>query len=104
MHTKFKLPNGNETSDSKFIAEKFNEFFINIGPTLAKCIPDINKSPLHHMGNKLKETLFLSPVDIPEIKKNHNVTEKLSSWFWWYWCNFAEIYYTMYCSAVMLCV
>ena len=22
-------------------------------------------------------------------KKNHNVTEKLSSWFWWYWCNFA---------------
>ena len=88
MQTKFKLPNGNETSDSKFIAEKFNDFFINIGPTLAKGIPDINKSPLHHIGNKLKETLFLSPVDIPEIK-NYNVTEKLSSWFWWYWCNFA---------------
>ena len=64
MQNKFKLPNGNETSDSKFIAEKFNEFFINIGSTLAKGIPDINKSALHHMGNNLKEPLFLSPVDI----------------------------------------
>ena len=78
MQTKFKLPNGNETSDRKFIAKKFNEFFINISPTLAKGIPDIDKSLLHQMGNKLKETMFLSPVDIPEIK-NHNVTEKVGS-------------------------
>ena len=69
MQTKFKLRNGNETSDSIFIAEKFNEFFINSSPTLAKGIPDINRSPLHHTGSKLEETLFLSPVDIPEITK-----------------------------------
>ena len=69
VQTMFKLRNGNETSDSKCIPEKFDEFFINIVPTLAKGIPDINKSPLHHMGNKLMETLFLFPVDIPERKK-----------------------------------
>ena len=44
-------------------------FFINIGPTLSKSIPGINKSPMYHMGNKLKETLFLSPVDVTEITK-----------------------------------
>ena len=44
-------------------------FFINIGPTLSKSIPDINMSHLYHMGNKLKETPFLAPVDVTEITK-----------------------------------
>ena len=44
-------------------------FFINIGPTLSKSIPGINMSPMYHMGNKLKKTLFLSPVDVTEITK-----------------------------------
>ena len=64
VQTKFKLPNGNWTSDSKFIAEKFNEIFINIGLTLAKGIPDINMPPLRHMGDKFEEFMFLSLVDI----------------------------------------
>ena len=34
--SKFKLPNGTMTSDKKLISEKFNDFLVNIGPTLAK--------------------------------------------------------------------
>ena len=33
----------------KIISEKFNDFFVNIGPTLAKRIPIIDKSPLSYM-------------------------------------------------------
>ena len=69
VQTIFKLPNGNETTNSTLISEKFNDFFIHIGPILSKSIPGINMSPMYQMGNKLKESLFLSPVDVTEITK-----------------------------------
>ena len=82
VQTKFKLPNGNWNSDSKFIAEKFNEIFINIGLTLSEGIPDINMSPLHHMGDKLEIFVFLSLwIYITRSNKNHNGTEKSASGF-----------------------
>ena len=67
--TLFDATNGNETTNSTLISKKIYNFFINIGPTLSKSIPGINMSPMYHMGNKLKETLLLSPVDVPEITK-----------------------------------
>ena len=39
---KFKLNDGTVTDDKKYISESFNNFFINIGPTLAKSISWIN--------------------------------------------------------------
>ena len=44
--SKFQLPDGEMTSDKKVISEKFNDFFFNVGPTLAKKIHLIDKSPL----------------------------------------------------------
>ena len=55
------------TSDNELISNKFNDFFINIGPTLAKSIPRINKSPLSYLGNRLTETIYLAPVNEKEI-------------------------------------
>ena len=46
--TKFKY-NGNEISDGNDISNKFNDFFINIGPTLASAIPNTNRSPLNYL-------------------------------------------------------
>ena len=43
-------------------SESFNNFFINIGPTLAKSIPFIDKSPLNSMGDRILESLYLQPV------------------------------------------
>ena len=51
----------------KLISNKFNDFFINIGPTLAKSIPHVNKSPLSYLGNRLTESIYLAPVNENEI-------------------------------------
>ena len=67
MQTMVRLPNGNETTDSKIVFEKFNDFFINTGPTLPKYIPGMNMYPVYRTGNKWKETLFISRVDVPGI-------------------------------------
>ena len=55
------------TSDNGLISNKFNDFFINIGPTLAKSIPHINKSPHSYLGNRLTETIYLAPVNENKI-------------------------------------
>ena len=56
------------TSDKRLISEKFNDFFVNIGPTLAKRIPIIDKSPLSYMQFSINESIFLAPVTPTEIK------------------------------------
>ena len=55
------------TSDNEIISNKFNDFFINIGPTLAKSIPRVNKSPLSYLGNRLTESIYLAQVSENEI-------------------------------------
>ena len=50
-----------EIHDAKSIAEKFNEFFVNIGPNLAYKIPQcdlIFKSYLPTVNTTLKETVL----------------------------------------------
>ena len=41
VQSKFRLPDGSVTENRSLISEKFNDFFINIGPNLAKKIPDL---------------------------------------------------------------
>ena len=67
IQCKFKLNNGTVTDDKKVISESFKKFFINIGPTLAKSIPFIDKSPLNSMGDRILESLYLQPVTCEEI-------------------------------------
>jgi hypothetical protein len=57
---------GKEISSENEIAQKFNEFFVNIGPQLASKIPKNNKSPLTYM-EKVYDTIFLKPVTENEI-------------------------------------
>ena len=50
-----------EIHDAKSIAEKFNEFFVNIGPNLAYKIPQCDltfKSYLPTVNTTLKETVL----------------------------------------------
>ena len=43
-------------------------FFVNIGPTLSKSIPSGSKLPTYYLGDMIKETIFLTPVDSLEVK------------------------------------
>ena len=64
---RFKIGENLITSDKELISNKFNDFFINIAPTLAKSIPCVNKSPLSYLGNRLTESIYLAPVSENEI-------------------------------------
>ena len=60
-----------EIHDAKSVAEKFNEFFINIGPNLANKIPRCDltfKLYLPTANTTLNETVF-SKVDLEEAFK-----------------------------------
>ena len=47
----------------------FNNFFINIGPTLANNIPTDNRDPTIFMKNYSVESMFLEPVIEDEVEK-----------------------------------
>ena len=64
---RFKIGENLITSEKELINNKFNDFFINIGPTLDKSIPCVNKSPLSYLGNRLTESIYLAPVSENEI-------------------------------------
>ena len=65
--SRFKIGDNLITSDKNIICNMLNDFFVNIGPTLAKPIPKVNKSPLSYMGNHLTESIYLEPVTEKEI-------------------------------------
>ena len=54
------------TSDKKVIAEKFNSFFINVGPNLAKNIPPNSRSPTGFMIRNINSMAVL-PVSQSEV-------------------------------------
>ena len=69
IQSKFQLNDGTVIDDKKLITESFKNFFINIGPTLAKSFPCLNKSPLASMGDMFMESIYLQPVTCEEIGK-----------------------------------
>ena len=70
IQSKFKLSDGTVTTNKDVISSKFNDFFVNIGPTLAKKIPNQTLSALHFMGNLMINSIFLTqvtPVEMTDI-------------------------------------
>ena len=56
-------------SDPVNIANCFNNYFINIGPTLASKLPKENISHRDFLPERTTASLFLEPTDEVEIKK-----------------------------------
>jgi exonuclease III len=61
--------NGNLCDDSQQIADAFNNFFTNIGPTLDKKIPTTNTCPLSFIPKNYTINLILDPVTDQEISR-----------------------------------
>ena len=57
------LVNQEITTDKTKIANGFNQYFINIGPTLADKIPQDNKCPTTYMENRILESMVIAPED-----------------------------------------
>ena len=66
--TKFKS-NGTIIDDGIGIANKFNNFFVNVGNTLAKSIPTSHKNTNDYISYNASNTFSLEPVTENEICK-----------------------------------
>jgi len=56
-------------SDPNLIANKFNSFFANVGPELAKKIPPVFDNFKHFLPLSNLNSIFLNPTDNLEIKQ-----------------------------------
>ena len=69
VQTTFILNDGSIISDKSAIANRFNEFFTNVGPTLAICIPKVDKERKSYLCKITQESFYLAPVDASEVKQ-----------------------------------
>ena len=67
IHEKF-IHNDKEITDPKALADGFNNYFINIGPTMASKIPNSNRSHRRFLPENLNFSLFLETTNEMEIK------------------------------------
>ena len=63
----FNINNTNVT-DNGLICNAFNNFFLNIGPSIDATIPSTNVDPIDYIHNDVHESIFLSPVDTTELR------------------------------------
>ena len=68
IQSKF-IHNGRPVTDSLEITNVFNEFFVNVGPTLASKIPSSDISPTVFLKDKVLNTIQLKPVTEEELRK-----------------------------------
>ena len=59
--------NAKTTTDKMKIANGFNQYFVNFGPTLASNIPQDNKSSTTYMGSRVFESTVITPVVEEEV-------------------------------------
>ena len=57
------------TSDKNVIANKFNDYFVNIGTTLAATIPQGGPSYNSYLPPANEDSIFLAPTNTEEIRK-----------------------------------
>ena len=73
--------NNKEIDDKSVIADKFNDFYVNLGPTLAKKLPTSTIDPISYIKNGINKTIFLRPVNEHEVLKIlKNMKKSSSGW------------------------
>ena len=68
VNSKFKY-NGDVISDGKTIANRFNNFFVNVGESLANEIPSTDRCPSEYIKYEISEKFYASAVTEDEICK-----------------------------------
>ena len=56
-----------DVNDGQIIANKFNGFYVNIGPTLARNIPSGKCDPITYIKKELTNSIFLHPFNSTEV-------------------------------------
>ena len=66
VFSKFKI-NNNIVTDEKIIANNFNKYFVNLGPSLAKNIPLYQTNPTSYIKQSSPDSMFITPVTNEEL-------------------------------------
>ena len=75
------MVNNRLITDKKEICDGFNSFFINIGPSLSKNIPSVNKLPCEFMKNRIDNEMLMEEVMEDEVKAIiKNLKDSSSGW------------------------
>ena len=67
VQSEFKFNDGSTTRDKAIISESFNDFFVNIGPTLADRIPHQTKQPESYLGDKNQFSIQMTELKDKEF-------------------------------------
>ena len=67
LQSKFRLSDGTTTTDLKLVTEKFNDFFVNVGLSLARKIPEQDRNPEYCMQAGAVFSLHLETVTETEV-------------------------------------
>ena len=62
------LINRKKTTDNKTIATAFNQYFVNVGPTLARSIPPTTSCPTSYIKKCNENSIFLTPTYSEELR------------------------------------
>ena len=65
------MENDIEITDSKKIADAFNNYFANIGNNIANSVPSVETSYLHFMKTSVCKSLYIFPVTSTEIEEEN---------------------------------
>ena len=61
--------NGRHITNKKEIANAFNNFYVNIGPSISRSTPSSDVSPLAYMGPRLNNTIFINNATETEVQR-----------------------------------
>ena len=74
-HCKFRGDNDNIITDSQDISNKFNDFFVNVGPKLASSIQNTGKNYYDYLQNMRSSSMYMKPIvelDIIKVIEKFN--------------------------------
>ena len=63
------VKNGNTITNDADIAEEFNNYFVNVGNSLASKINNTDVSPLYYLDKSPESSFFLNPVINADLVK-----------------------------------
>ena len=63
---------GEKITDPNAIANRFNDYFVNIGPSLAKKLPNSKTAFNKYLTNSCKNSFFISPITKYELENEIN--------------------------------
>ena len=69
VQEKFKVHDDSVITDRDVISTRFNDYFIEIGPNLAKKIPNPGSQPKFYLKEVMVNSMFIEPVTDDEIHK-----------------------------------